>query len=283
MRKKTNEFKTDKKHTNPTQPFWSVGPANSTMQSDEPFPPKPNINIRKQASTTYHINNVMGHDSPFPAINTEDLKSAWNLFEHRIATPESCDHNCPSKINQQSTKYNQLDSAMAPKMRGSINNATKAKVHATKEAKKKVVEEEKKMSALQQGLNRIRKAKLDEHNWPKHWDELREWGKNENARNLTIAIIKSYLNAPIIDNFGNLKEEVAKFIVSRYHDGILWLDQPIAIIEKLINFIIGLPLNGEPILVGSKNPSLLERFTISTQKGKKLKRTTNQLHGSTIG
>ena len=66
--------------------------------------------------------------------------------------------------------------------------------------------------------------KLDEHNWPKYWVELREWAKSENARNVMAARIKSYLNAPIIDNFGTLKEEAAKFLVSRYHDRKIWLD-----------------------------------------------------------
>lgn len=127
------------------------------------------------------------------------------------------------------------------------------------------------MSSLQQSLNKIRKAKLDEHNWPKHSAELREWEKSENSQNVSAAGINSYLNTPIIDNFGTLKEDASKFLVSRYHDGNIWLDQPRAIIRKLINFIIGLPLNEEPILVGSKNPALLEKFTRSTQKGKNSK------------
>ena len=145
-------------------------------------------------------------------------------------------------------------------MRGSIYNATKSKSRAAAEAKMKVIEEEKKMSTLQQWLNKIRKAKIDEHNWPKHWVELREWEKRKNAWNLITSIIKSYLNAPIIKKFRNLKEEAAKFIVSRYHDRKIWLEQPITITGKLINFISGLPLNGEPIHVSSKNPTLLERF-----------------------
>ena len=85
---------------------------------------------------------------------------------------------------------------------------------------------------------------------------MREWEKSENARNITATRIKSYLNAPIIDNFGTLKEQAAKFLVTRYHDEKIWIDQPIAISGKLISFIIGLPLNGEPVLVGSKNPAL---------------------------
>ena len=79
----------------------------------------------------------MVHDSLFSAINTEELESDWHLFEQRIVVLELHDQNFPSKINQQSTKSTQLDSTMAPKMRGSINNATKAKPRAVAEAKKK--------------------------------------------------------------------------------------------------------------------------------------------------
>ena len=73
-------------------------------------------------------------------------------------------------------------------------------------------------------MNKIRKAKLDEHNWTKHWVEMRDWAKRENARNVTAARIKSYLNATIVDNFGTLKEEAVKFIINRYHDRKIWLN-----------------------------------------------------------
>ena len=93
-----------------------------------------------------------------------------------------------------------------------------------------------------------------------------------------LARIKSYLNAPIVDNFGTLKEEATKFLVSRYHDDKIWLDQPITINARLINFIIGLPLNEDPVPVESKSVALLEKFTGSSQRGKKFKRVTNQLY-----
>ena len=86
-----------------------------------------------------------------------------------------------------------------------------------------------------------------------------------------MAWIKSYLNAPIVNNFGTLKEEETKFLVSRYHDGKIWLDQPITINARLINFITGLPLNGDLVSVKFKNPALLEKFTGSSQRGKKSK------------
>jgi hypothetical protein len=94
---------------------------------------------------------------------------------------------------------------------------------------------------------------------------MKDWVKSENTRNVTSTRIKSYLNAPIVDNFGILKEEAAKFLVNRYHHGKIWLDQPISVIDKLVNFITGLPLKEEPVPVGSKNPALLEKFTGSKQ------------------
>ena len=93
---------------------------------------------------------------------------------------------------------------------------------------------------------------------------MKEWAKSENTKNITVARIKSYLNAPIIDSFRTLKEEAVKFPVSWYHDGKIWLDQPITINNKLINFITSLTLNGEPAPIGSKNPTLLEKFIGST-------------------
>lgn len=100
---------------------------------------------------------------------------------------------------------------------------------------------------------------------------MKDWAKSENARNVTTTRIKSYLNEPIVDNFGTLKKEAIKFLVSWYHDGKIWLDQPISITNKLINFITDLPLNGEPVPFSSKNPVILVEFTGSTQIGKNSK------------
>ena len=56
---------------------------------------------------------------------------------------------------------------------------------------------------------------------------MKVWSKSDNARNIMTAQIKCYLNAPIVDNFRTLKEEAMKFLMSRYHDDKIWLDQPI--------------------------------------------------------
>lgn len=160
---------------------------------------------------------------------------------------------------------------MAPKIKGSINNVAKAKAHAAAKANKKEAEEEKKMSLLQQCLSKIKKEKLDKHNWPKFWVEMKHWEKSENTRNVIVARIESYLNTPIVDKFGTLKEEAIKFLVSRYHDGKIWQHQPIAITDKLIIFITNLTLNRELVPVRSKILAPLEKFIGSTQRGKNSK------------
>lgn len=70
------------------------------------------------------------------------------LVRQTISALEPPDQNCPSKFIQQSTKSTKLDSTVAPKMRGSLNDAVKAKARAVVEAKKKVAEDEKKVSSL---------------------------------------------------------------------------------------------------------------------------------------
>lgn len=262
------------KSKSPNKPTESDKPAilvDPTMEIDRKLPPKLKTSLHVQASSTHHIKGLMGRDRPSPPINSEDLETNWHLFELTIAVEERNDQQQQGQPMFQPTKLDQLHSSMALKMRGSINDPSKAKSRVAMEAKRKAVEEEKKLSTLQQCLSKIRKARLDEHNWPKYWIEMKEWEKSENARNITVAKIKSYLNAPIIDNFGTLKEEAVKFLVSSYHDGKIWLDQPITINRKLIKFITSLPLNGEPVPIGSKNPTLLEKFTGSTQRGKNSK------------
>ena len=76
---------------------------------------------------------------------------------------------------------------------------------------------------------------------------------------------------PIVDNFGTLKEEATKFLMSRYHDDKIWLSQPFTINTKLINFITDLPLNGDQVPVEFENLALLEKFTGSSQRGKNSK------------
>ena len=90
----------------------------------------------------------MGHDSLSPPINPKDLEWDWHLFELTIMGEKLEDQQQQSPPKSQTSKSKQLQTNMAPKVCGSINNATKAKAHAAAEAKKKAIEEEKKLSAL---------------------------------------------------------------------------------------------------------------------------------------
>jgi hypothetical protein len=139
------------------------------------------------------------------------------------------------------------------------------------EAKKKEFEVEMKMSPLQSQLRRIIKAMIYEHKWEKYWNELKEWGQIEGFLALFVAKIKSYLNTPILESFENNKEKAAKFLVSYYHDGKFWLDEPIKITPKLINFVTRFPIKGNPVPFGTKSMDLVNKFTGSNRKGKKSK------------
>ena len=46
---------------------------------------------------------------------------------------------------------------------------------------------------------------------------------------------------------GDLKDLAAKYVVSRFHDGKLWLDHPMEITEDLIHHVIGLPKKGDKV------------------------------------
>lgn len=127
------------------------------------------------------------------------------------------------------------------------------------------------MPPLQAQLNRIWKAILDKHNWPKYRADLKERGWTKGSMALATAKIKNYLNAPILETFDNLKEEAAKFLVSRYHNMKIWLDEPIEINLKFVNFIAKLSVKGGLAPVRVKNLALIEKFTGSSNKGKNSK------------
>jgi len=46
---------------------------------------------------------------------------------------------------------------------------------------------------------------------------------------------------------GNLKDLAAKYVVSRFHDGKLWLENPIEITADLIHHVTRLPKTGEKV------------------------------------
>lgn len=58
---------------------------------------------------------------------------------------------------------------------------------------------------------------------------------------------KSYMSTPQVVGFNRWKEEAAKFIISGYFNGQLWLEQPIAITPGLIQKITSFPSKGDPV------------------------------------
>ena len=81
------------------------------------------------------------------------------------------------------------------------------------------------------------------------------------------ARILTYLSAPQIAKMGNLKDLVAKYIVSRFHDGKLWLDNLIEITEDLIHHVIGLPRSGEKLPMDIPTKKMLQEQLGSEEGG----------------
>ena len=118
-------------------------------EGNKNFPPMPKETLLTHTSPNYNIEGVMGHDRLSPPINTEDFEMDWHLFELTITREELRDQQQQSTPKSQMTESKQLQTNMAPKICGSINDAAKAKACTTTEAKKKATKEEKKISVLQ--------------------------------------------------------------------------------------------------------------------------------------
>ena len=118
-------------------------------ENDRNSLPKPKERLLTHASTNYCIEGTMGHDNLSPPINTEDLEWYWHLFELTIVGEELRDQQHKIPPNSEKTKSKQIQTDMAPKLHGSVNDTVEVKAQATAEAKKKAVGEEKKLSVLQ--------------------------------------------------------------------------------------------------------------------------------------
>ena len=53
-------------------------------------------------------------------------------------------------------------------------------------------------------------------------------------------------------SFGGTKEAAVKFIISRYHNGRFYFDQPIDITGDVISKLMGLSNQGSPFPIGIK-------------------------------
>ena len=109
-------------------------------EADKNFMPIPKESPLTHASANQRIEGAMGHDRLSPPINTKDLEMDWHLFELTITGEELRDQEQQSTPKSQMTEAKQLQTDMAPKMRGSVNDVAKAKALAAVKAKKKAIE-----------------------------------------------------------------------------------------------------------------------------------------------
>ena len=62
----------------------------------------------------------------------------------------------------------------------------------------------------------------------------------------------NFLIAPLMESFGGTKENIVKFIISRYHNGKFYFDKLVEISAKTIYKLNGLSNKGDPVPIGIK-------------------------------
>lgn len=125
-----------------------------------------------------------------------------------------------------------LDIEMS-RMRGQVAEATKGPRSRKKFDKTTT-------TPLQIWMQNKRHARLEELDWSKQWKNFTEWGMENGCwkpetESLAKPTIRHMLVAPQVAKLGRWKEEAAKFILSRFHQGYIWLNNPIAVTGGLIH------------------------------------------------
>ena len=69
-----------------------------------------------------------------------------------------------------------------------------------------------------------------------------------------------YANAPLMASFGGMKQAIVKFIISRYHNGRFYFDEPVDISGYFISKMTGLANGEDPVPVEIKE-GLVEELT----------------------
>ena len=94
-------------------------------------------------------------------------------------------------------------------------------------------------------LKNIKNDQVQEGPWQILWTEIQEWAfvdkrMTQAAEKVWNTIIFNYPNAPLMASFGGTKEAAIKFIISRYHNGRFYFDEPIDIIGDVISKLTSL-------------------------------------------
>lgn len=166
----------------------------------------------------------------------------------------------PADDQQSRSIHQTVEESENAEMSPKGNKSTVTKPSPKKVAKKlKVLRDE----SLKGRLECIMSAKTEEYNSESQRKAIKEWGITEknvwgaSASMLLRARILTYLGAPQVAKMGNLKDLASKYIISRFHDGKLWLDHPVEITENLIHHITGLPIKGEKVPMENPSAELL--------------------------
>ena len=101
-------------------------------------------------------------------------------------------------------------------------------------------------------LKNIKNAKVQEGSWQKLWTEMQEWAyvdkkPTQAGDKIKYSTIFNYVNTLLMASFGGIKEITVKFIISRYHNGRFYFDQPVDISREFIYKLIGLSNKGDPV------------------------------------
>ena len=127
--------------------------------------------------------------------------------------------------------------------------------------------------SLRGRLSRILSAKSEEFSWDGQKKQFREWaaGMKKDGRDpagpIVHAGLATYIGAPQIARFGNLKDLAAKYIVSRFHDGKFWLDSTVKLTAELVHHVTGLPITGSPVPLAMPTAELIRQYFRSEAEG----------------
>ena len=86
---------------------------------------------------------------------------------------------------------------------------------------------------------------------------IREWAfvdkkMTQAAEKFRCSTLFGYANAPLMESFGGTKEAAVKFIISHYHKGRFYFDEPIDISGDFISKLTGISNKGDPVPVRIK-------------------------------
>ena len=123
-------------------------------------------------------------------------------------------------------------------------------------------------------LKNIKNVKVQEDPFQKLWQEIQEWAFVDNRLTQAVEKIRNnsifqYPNAPLMASFGGTKEAAVKFIISHYHNGRFYFDQPIDITGEVISKLTGLSNKGSPVPISIKEGLVQELTGTPTGKNSK--------------